>query len=328
MRYEGPGLFDLQVNGYAGVDFNCPRLTTDDVHRAAEKMREAGVTAWLATLITSPLDDFVRCARTIVAAQNPAVVGIHMEGPYINPADGPRGAHRRDCVQPPSWEDFQRRQEYAEGQIRLITIAPELPNSLEFIERAVASGVRVAIGHSDATPAQIAEAVRAGATMSTHLGNGCAHLLPRHPNLLWAQLAEDRLWAGLIVDGIHLSPETVKVMVRAKTPSRCILVTDAVAAAHAPPGSYTVGDLPVLRMTDGRVTLPDRATLAGSSLTMDQAIVHTCRFTGLPLTTVWAMASDHPAQAMGISPRGWVIVEWNPEPASLQVCRVFDRADS
>lgn len=318
-RLTVDGFVDLQVNGFAGVDFNDPKCTPDQVQQAAGAMRRTGVTQFLATLISAPADRFATCARTLLAAADPALAGIHMEGPYISPEDGARGAHRREDIAPPTMEDFARRQEAAEGHIRLVTVAPEVPGVLPLIERLVADGIRVAIGHSAASPAQIAEAVRAGATMSTHLGNGCAQLLPRHPNVIWEQLAADALTAGLIVDGHHLPGSTVKAMVRAKTPDRVVLVTDATTAAGQPPGEYMFGNLRVRLDATGRVAVPGQPNLAGSALSLDRAVGNTVQFTGLPLETVLAMVTTQPRAVMGLPPRGQITIEWEAAAHRLRV---------
>lgn len=324
MELTGPGFCDLQVNGFAGVDFNRPDLNPDDVCRALKAMRATGVTLCLPTLITSSLQEFARSARAILSVHDPMIAGLHMEGPYINSADGPRGAHRREATRPPLIGDFLRRQEAADGRIRLVTLAPELPGAIRMIETLVEMGVRVAIGHSAATPAQICEAVRAGATLSTHLGNGVAAVLPRHPNLIWTQLAADELSACLIVDGHHLPPDTVKAMIRAKGLARSILVTDATAAAAAPPGHYTVGAQPIVRRTDGRVTLTDGSCLAGSSLTLNRALALAARYTGYTLRELWPLAASQPAAAIGLVPRGQVTVRETPDAAELEVVRMME----
>src|SRR5262249_51237254 len=151
-------------------------------------MRKTGVTRCLPTIITSSLDVFQRCARTIARHHDEAIAGIHMEGPYISPADGFRGAHPRDEVRDASIEDFERRQDAAEGRLKMVTLAPEVPGAMALIEHLVARGVRVALGHTNAASEEIGAAVSAGATLSTHLGNGCAMTLPRHPNIIWDQL--------------------------------------------------------------------------------------------------------------------------------------------
>ena len=317
-----PGLVDLQVNGFAGVDFNDPSTTAAQVAEAADAMRATGVTRFLATLISAPLDRFSACARTLARVDDPAMAGLHMEGPYISPEDGARGAHRREDVSPASLDDFRRRQDAAGGRIRLVTVAPEVPGVLALIERLVADGLRVAIGHTAATPGQVRDAVKAGATMSTHLGNGCVQMLPRHPNFLWEQLAADELTAGLIVDGHHLPGATVKAMIRAKTPARTILVTDATTAAGRPPGEYMLGSLKVRLDENGRVAVPGQPNLAGSALSLDRAIGNTVRFTGLPLDVVLPMASTTPARYLGIETSGTIHASWDPASSRFAVARV------
>jgi N-acetylglucosamine-6-phosphate deacetylase len=322
MRLSSPGFFDLQVNGFAGVDFNDRDLTPEAVDRALSALQATGVTRCLPTLITSSLGDFARQARALVASRHPAIAGIHMEGPYLSPADGPRGAHPREHVRTASVDDFERRQEAASGRIRLVTLAPEVEGALGLVEHLVAGGVRVAIGHTAGSGEQIDAAVAAGATLSTHLGNGCATLLPRHPNLLWTQLAEDRLRASLIVDGHHLPPETVKTMVRAKTRERCILVTDAIMCAGQPPGRYRLGTLEVELSADGRVAAPGASTLAGSALLMPRAVANVARFTGLAIETALDMATKRPAEYLGEAPRGLLDLDYQPEKGELRVLGV------
>jgi len=319
---ELPGLFDLQVNGFAGVDFGDPALTAERLLQAVAAIEKTGVTRFLPTLITSSLETFSACARTIARTSHPAIAGIHMEGPYLSPDDGPRGAHPRAFVRGADVDDLRRRQEAADGRIRLVTVAPEAPGVLKVIEHLVGGGVRVAIGHTGATPAQIADAVSAGATLSTHLGNGCAQVLPRHPNVIWEQLADDRLMASFIVDGHHLPAATVKSMVRAKTPGRSILVTDAIAAAGMPPGRYTLGGQEVELSPAGRVAAPGAPNLASSALRLDVAIGKTVRFTGLALEDVVPMASTRPAEYLGVPTAGKVLAEWDPAAFTLRVARV------
>lgn len=319
MRVEFPGFFDLQVNGFAGVDFNAPDLTPEGVGRALDALRRTGVTRFLPTLITGSFERFAACARVLNALDDPAIAGIHMEGPYISPVDGPRGAHPLAHCRDASADDFERRQEAASGRIVLVTLAPEVDGALALVEHLVARGIKVAIGHTAAAPRLIRDAVAAGATLSTHLGNGCAATLPRHPNLIWEQLAADELWASLIADGHHLPPATVKVMTRVKPPRRAILVTDAMAAAACPPGPYTIGDLAVDVSADGRVSLRGTPFLAGSALTMPAAVANTVRFTGLPLHEAAYMASSGPAAYLGTRTAGTVVAEWDEALGRLEV---------
>jgi N-acetylglucosamine-6-phosphate deacetylase len=314
-----PGFVDLQVNGFAGVDFNEPATMVDDLHRAIGALRSHGVTRFLPTLITSAAERFDRCAAVILRAKSEAVAGIHMEGPYISPEDGPRGAHPREFTRAASVDDFKRRQDAAEGLIRIVTLAPEVPGALALIEYLRANGVRVAIGHTAASAETIRDAVKAGATLSTHLGNGCANMLPRHPNFIWEQLAADDLMASLIVDGHHLPPATVKTMIRAKGVRRTILVTDAIAAAGQPPGEYQLGGVKVRLDENGRVAVPGAPNLAGSALAMDRAVANTVRFAGVSLEDALAMASTNPAAYLGIKPAGTLQLEWDPGAFTLVV---------
>jgi N-acetylglucosamine-6-phosphate deacetylase len=319
MKVQFPGFVDIQVNGFGGIDFNSPGVTSDEIRASVAALRATGVTRFLPTLITGPLARFEQCARAILDIDDPAIAGIHQEGPYISPLDGPRGAHPREHTMEATVDDFKRRQEAAQGRIVLLTLAPEVPGALSLIEYLVAHDVRVAIGHSEAAPEVIRGAIAAGATMSTHLGNGCASMIPRHTNLIWEQLASDDLLASLIVDGHHLPPALVKSAVRAKSPARIILVTDAMAAAGCPPGTYRIGELEIEVSADRRGSLRGTPYLAGSAVTVPDAVANTVRFTGLPLDQVLPMATTTPAAYIGFPVAGTVTAEWNPERFTLDV---------
>jgi N-acetylglucosamine-6-phosphate deacetylase len=322
MKVTLPGLFDLQVNGFGGVDFNAPDLTADRLDDALERMRRTGVTRCLPTLITSAFDRLAASARVLSHSSHPAIVGIHMEGPYVSPDEGYRGAHPHADVATPTLDDFRRRQDAAAGRIVLVTLAPERPGALRLIEHLVAAGIRVALGHTAATAPQIADAIAAGATMATHLGNGCPQLLPRHPNVIWDLLAADALAASVIADGHHLPPATVKSLIRAKGARRTILVTDAIAAAASAPGRFSVAGVECDLDDDGRVSLPGTPYLAGSSLTMDRAMGNAVRFTGLSLDDVVPMASTIPATYLGTSTAGTVTADWDAAACVLRICEV------
>jgi N-acetylglucosamine-6-phosphate deacetylase len=322
MTLRLPGFFDLQVNGFAGVDFNGEGLTAGAVRVALDRLRATGVTRCLPTLITSAFDRFAENARVLASMPDAAIAGLHMEGPYLSPEDGPRGAHPREHLRAADVDDFARRQDAALGRIVLVTLAPEVPGALALIEYLVANGVHAAIGHTAASPVQIADAIAAGATLATHLGNGCASLLPRHPNPIWELLAADAVFASLIVDGHHLPAATVKVMVRAKGTARTILVSDAIAAAGCDPGAYAIGGVRCTLEDDGRVSLPGTPYLAGSSLTLDRAVANTVRFTGLSIDEVAPMASTIPAALVGMSPAGTLEAEWDARAGVLRIREV------
>ena len=319
MRIESPGFFDLQVNGFVGVDFNTPGCTGEQLQLATDALRKTGVTRYLPTLITSSFDRFASCATALLDFGHEAIAGLHMEGPYISVDDGPRGAHPREHVASASVEDFKRRQDAARGRIVLVTLAPEAEGALRMIEYLIESNIRVAIGHTAASTEQIRDAIKAGATLSTHLGNGCASLLPRHPNMIWEQLAADELMASLIVDGHHLPAATVKAMIRAKSPSRSILVTDATAAAMSPSGSYRIGEASIELSPSGRVAVPGATNLAGSSLTMDRAVANSSKFAGVSIDEALAMASIQPARYIGVETSGSISAEWDPERCHLAI---------
>ncbi|HEU0185286.1 MAG TPA: N-acetylglucosamine-6-phosphate deacetylase [Blastocatellia bacterium] len=301
-----PGLIDIQINGYDGVDFNDQDTSVEQIASAAQKLWRTGVTAFCPTVITGSFDHISRCVSDLVRAadESPefarAMVGIHVEGPFISPEDGPRGAHPKQHARPPDWDEFQRWQDAARGRIRVVTLAPEWPGAIDFIERAADSGVVVAIGHTAATPAQIADAARAGARLSTHLGNGSHAKIDRHPNYIWEQLANDDLWASFIVDGHHLPPSVVKCFLRSKGVGRSILVSDAIAAAGFPAGRHRLGTVDVEVTPDRRVNLPGTPYLAGSVLEMPDAVSKTVQYSAVTLQDALRMASANPAELLGL----------------------------
>jgi len=307
LPWIAPSLVDLQVNGYGGREFSSPGLTIDDVAVVVAVQYSQGVGRFCPTVTTGPFDVLRHGLATIAAACRAdrtiaeRVAAIHLEGPYISAIDGPRGAHPEACCRPPDWDEFQRLQESADGKIRLVTLSPEYAEAPEFIRRAVASGIVVAIGHMAADSGQIRAAVDAGARLCTHLGNGAHRLLRRHPNYIWDQLADDRLSASLIVDGHHLPPEVVKTFVRAKSPERTILVSDVSALAGLPPGHYgsQLCDLDIL--ADGRIVLAGQdQLLAGASRPLVVGIANIMRFAGVSLHSAVDMASRHPAKLLGL----------------------------
>jgi N-acetylglucosamine-6-phosphate deacetylase len=273
-----PSFFDIQVNGALGISFNLPTLTTDDVHRIADKVQSHGVGGFCPTLYTTDSAAFEHGFRTLlqvcneVAALNRLMPAFHLEGPFIAAEDGPRGAHPRGHVREPNWDEFARWQDAAGGRIRLVTLAPELAGALPMIERMTEMGIIVAIGHTAATAEQIRSAIAAGARMSTHLGNGAHAVLRRHPNYIWEQLAADELWASFIADGHHLSESVLKCMLRMKTPASSILVSDASALAGLPPGLYSLGPDSFDVLPDRRVVIARSKLLAGAAVFLDTCV--------------------------------------------------------
>ena len=303
-----PGWIDLQVNGFAGVDFNRPDTSHEDIARAIEAILATGTTRFFPTVITGPPEEMTGALRNLADAKallpaGDAIDGFHVEGPAISPDDGPRGAHPERWVRRPDLDEFHRWQEATRGAIRIVTLAPEWPGAPAYIEALAEAGVVVAIGHTNATTEQIADAVAAGATMSTHLGNAAHAVLPRQRNYIWDQLADDRLTASFIVDGIHLGRSFLRTALRAKGIARSVLVTDASAPAGANPGRYTLGDQLVDLTEDGRVVLADQDRLAGSALRMDHGVANLVTDGGVSLADAVAMATTNPARAAGVSGR-------------------------
>jgi N-acetylglucosamine-6-phosphate deacetylase len=300
--YLAPGFIDLQVNGFLGVDFNDPKCTPEQIARSIRGLFSTGVTRFYPTVITGSPADMLGALRNLQRAKETlregvAMDGFHVEGPHISAEDGPRGAHPRRWVRPPDLDEFHRWQEATGNQVRIVTLAPDWPQSLRYIEAITAEGVVASIGHTSATAQQLADAVSAGASLSTHLGNGAHAVMRRHPNYLWEQLAEDRLMADFIVDGIHLPPSFLKVALRAKTVARSVLVTDAAAPAGCPPGRYQLGEQAVDLTADNRVMLVGQERLAGSALRMDRGVENLMRIAGLSLADAVSMATTNAARA-------------------------------
>jgi N-acetylglucosamine-6-phosphate deacetylase len=254
----------------------------------------------LPTLITASPERlrllFERLVATLTSHPEVAesVPGFHLEGPFISPIDGARGAHPIEHVRAVSrklWRDCQRA---AGGRIVLVTVAPEVSGALAFIRQLRAARVLPALGHTMTDSKTVAAACDAGAIMTTHLGNGCPQMIHRHRNPVFAQLAEDRLAASLITDGVHLPPEVVRIFQRAKGAERTVVVTDAMSAAGGPSGRYTIGDLEVEVGADRVVRQPGSPNFAGSALTMECAVAGFAHMAGVPLADAWEAASVRP----------------------------------
>jgi N-acetylglucosamine-6-phosphate deacetylase len=298
--FVAPGFIDLQVNGFAGVDFNAPTAPHEEIQRAIGATFSTGVTRFYPTVITGAPDAMLAALRNLAAARESltdgnAMEAFHVEGPHISPDDGPRGAHPREWVRPPDFAEFQRLQDAAQGHVRLITLSPHWPEASRYIEQITELGVVASIGHTRATPQQIRDAIAAGATMSTHIGNG-AGSATRTEDFITCQLAETRLAASFIVDYHHLPDEFLRRALAAKGAERSILVTDAAAPALCAPGPYMLGGVAVELRDDDRVTLRGGNRLAGSSLRMDRAIGNVITRAGVSLAHAVTMATTNPAR--------------------------------
>lgn len=304
--FLAPGFIDLQVNGFAGVDYNRPETAHEEIARSLAAQFATGVTRLFPTVITGSEANITGSLRNLAAAKEQlengaAMEGFHVEGPHISPDDGPRGAHPRQWVRRPDLEEYRRWQDAARGHIKLITVAPEWPEALDYIEHVTRDGVVISIGHTAATPGRIREAVAAGATMSTHLGNGSHPELPRKANYIWEQLAADKLLASFIVDRIHLDAAFLKSALRAKGSERSVLVTDAVMPAGCAPGVYKLGAIEVELKPEGRVVLNGGERLAGSALHMHDAVANVMEF--VTRTEAVTMATGNAARAGRITSR-------------------------
>ena len=336
--YLSPGWIDVQVNGFAGVDYNSARTSHEEIARSIQVLYSTGVTRFYPTVITGGPEDMRAALENLARAKDAlaegeAMDGFHVEGPHISPDDGPRGAHPKRWVRPPDVDEFHRWQDAARGHIRLVTVAPEWPQAPAYIEALAAAGVVVSIGHTNANGAQIARAVAAGATMSTHLGNGAHQILQRHPNYIWEQLAEDRLIASFIVDGIHLPASFLKVALRAKGLERSVLVTDASTPAAAKPGRYSLGEQTVILTEDNRVVLSGQDKLAGSALRMDHGIQNLMKLAGLSLPDAVTLATINPARVGAVPGRkhglaagdraDFVLFRFDPEKQGIEVAATY-----
>lgn len=306
-----PGFLDVQVNGYAGHDVNAPSPSGDEVEAMVRALWRVGVAGVCPTVCTGSKEDMLHRLGAIRAAceSDPfvarSVLGIHVEGPFISPQDGPRGAHGLEHVRPPTVEEYLRWQEASDGRVAIVTLSPEYPGAVDLIRTLVNDGVVASIGHTAATPEQIRAAVDAGARFSTHLGNGAHAKIARHPNYIWEQLAEDRLMAGFIFDGHHLPPAVMKTVIRAKGVERSVLVSDAIQVANRRPGLYalSVGGQVELN-ADGRVTMVGSPYLAGSAATIGLCIINAMRHAGLTLSDSVRLATANPARLLRLDSSG------------------------
>lgn len=301
-----PGFIDLQVNGYDGYDLNAESITPDDVTNLMYHLFAVGVTTFIPTLITAAETQIITALRAIGEARRRsplvrhAIPYVHVEGPHISPADGPLGAHPRNHVRPPDIAEFERWQEASEELVGMVTLSPHSVSALTYISHLASRKCVVAIGHTDAEPSRIHAAAEAGAVLSTHLGNGLAGELPRHPNLLWAQLADDRLSASFIADGHHLPADTLKAMLRAKGTDRSILISDSVSLGGSPPGQYKtpVGGTVELN-AEGRISILGTSALAGAALPLKAGIATVARLPGFSLKDAILMTTRNPGRFTG-----------------------------
>jgi N-acetylglucosamine-6-phosphate deacetylase len=334
--FVAPGLIDNQINGYAGVDFSGSNLSADDVIEATKSIWREGVTTFLPTLLTNSHENLIKIFKILEKAigkdemLRESVAGFHLEGPYISPEEGYRGCHPVQHIRKPSIKEFQEYQKAAGGRIIQITLAPEIEGAIEFIRLCTHAGIVVALGHTNASADQINQAVENGATLSTHLGNGCANFIHRHKNPIWAQLANDQLTVSVIADGQHLSPEEIRVFYKVKSPENIILTSDVIYLAGMGPGRYTFLESEVILTEEGMLLNPELNCLAGASFPLKKGIENMMNFTGCSLTNAINMASGNVARIYGLDDRGKLapgkradIILFEKERNELKVIKTF-----
>jgi len=299
----GPAFFDVHIHGAAGHDVM--EATPQALEKIGRFLASRGTAAYLATTVTASLDSTLRAldglANEIAKLPEPGrarPLGIHLEGPFLSHEK--RGVQPPEHLLAPSIATFDRLVDAGRGHVRLITIAPELPGAAELAKHAATRGVRVSVGHSNATAAETKTAIAAGAVSATHTFNAMRALDHREPGILGTVLTNDNLYAELICDGIHTAPEMVRLWWKCKGSARGILVTDAMAAAGMPEGEYQLGGFAV-QVKDGRATA--RGVLAGSVLTLDQALSNFVKFTGAAIEQTLGLLSSNPARMTGLDHR-------------------------
>jgi N-acetylglucosamine-6-phosphate deacetylase len=310
--YIAPGLIDNQVNGFAGVSFNYTNgeLDKKGIRKITSELWKKGVTTYFPTLTANSKEVMTTILKELASEQNDAflhgsVPGYHLEGPYLSPEDGYRGAHPLKFVRKPDWNEFMDLFEASGRKILTVTVAPELEGAIDFIHRCTELGIVVALGHHNAPKAVVDEAALAGAKTCTHLGNGCANMINRHENPLWSQLANNQLMISIICDGFHLRDEEIATFYKVKGPEKTIITSDVTKFATLPHGQYINEDGETVELTvDGILRYPAQNVLFGSVLPVSRGVVHIMEVTGCTLADAIRMASTNPAELYRLNDRG------------------------
>lgn len=319
--FVGPGLVDVQINGYLSISFSLEgaentsgssgALTVDEVKKITEALWKEGVTTYFPTLTTNSQDLLLRNIATLTMAKNDltllgSIPGFHLEGPYISSVDGFRGAHPREHVRKPDWNEFLELYNAAEGKILLVTIAPEVEGAFEFIRKCREKGIIISLGHHNGSAEIIKQAIDNGASLATHLGNGCASTINRHRNPIWPQLADDRLMICIISDGFHLPPEILQVFYKTKGAENIIITSDVTGYAGLPPGLYKLKTGETIEKTpDGNLRFSGQdGGLYGSASPLPKGVGHIMKVTGCSLAKAFQMVSINPACLHNLDDRG------------------------
>ena len=339
--YLSPGLIDIQVNGYAGYDLNAGVVTVGTVVGLVQSLRPVGTLVFMPTLVTASEGFLLDTLSTIATARRSdpdlahAMPRIHIEGPWISAEDGARGAHAAEHVRPPDIAEFERWQRAAGGIIGMVTLSPHYEQAPAVTAELVARGVVVAIGHTTASDAQIEAVIRAGAQLSTHLGNGIAMTLKRHPNPIWTQLGHDKLQASLIADGFHLAPSVFRSILRAKGLERTILVSDSARPAGLPPGQYH-SHAGLLELTpEGRLGIAGTEYLAGSGVNLAQCVARAVNMGSISLAEALSLATRNPGRLLNIGGRlaigasaDLLTFRWTEQAPTLEIVNVVANGKS
>jgi N-acetylglucosamine-6-phosphate deacetylase len=299
--------FDLQVNGYGGVDFNQDGLTSAGLNNACESLERDGVNGILATIVTEAIDIMAaRLANLVrVRAESESAMrvvrGVHIEGPFLSPETGYRGAHPADAIRPANRDEMQMLLDAAGGLTRLVTLAPEYDHGLEVTKTLARAGIRVSAGHCNPSVDELKAAIDAGLSMFTHLGNGCPMQMHRHDNIIQRALSlSDRIWVCLIADGVHVPFPALSNYIRSAGIDRCIVVTDAIAPAGLGPGRYTMARWDLQIGDDMVARSPDGSHFVGSAITMRRAAENLAGSCGLTSDQIECLTLHNPRLALGI----------------------------
>lgn len=316
-----PGLIDIQVNGYRSVSFSLEgaegtsegggELTIEKVKKVTEALWQEGVTTYFPTLTTNSQDLLLKNFAVLARAKDDpsllgSVQGFHLEGPYISPVDGYRGAHPKGYVRKPDWEEFLELYNAAGGKILLVTLAPEVEGAFEFIRKCREIGIVVSLGHHNGSAEEIKQSIDYGAGLATHLGNGCAGLINRHSNPIWPQLADDRLMISIIADGFHLPPEVLQVFYKTKGAENIIITSDVTSYAGLPAGQYKIKTGETIEKTvDGNLRFSGmEGGLYGSASDLTKGVGHIMKVTGCSLAKAIQMTATNPALLHNLNDRG------------------------
>ncbi|MBK9390718.1 MAG: amidohydrolase family protein [Bacteroidetes bacterium] len=345
--YLAPGFIDIQVNGYDGVSFSlegaddssleAKHLSVEEIRKITKELWAQGVTSYFPTLTTNSQELFLRNISILKEAMNDpenmgSIPGLHFEGPYISAVDGYRGAHPKEHVRIPDWNEFMQLYDSADGKILIVTMAPETEGATDFIRKCREKGIVVSLGHHNGSADQIHEAAEAGAQLSTHLGNGCATTINRHRNPLWPQLTDDRLMASIISDSFHLPPDVLKAFYKIKGAEKTIIISDMVSYAGLPAGLYKIktGET-IEKAPNGHLRFSGQeAGLYGSATPLPEAVSHMMHVTGCSLGDIFKMTAANPAKLHNLNDRGAIepgkradFIMFSMNDSKLQIERTF-----